>query len=512
MAREVLHESFSTYIMGAQWFVVRHLPGAIVTLGYPVGASASEDVPTVVCPPPRPWSAQCNEFVAADGALNSPEVEGMFEGAFDELLGYQQLTSLRTSATALLIASEKRPLTMTEKLRIAEEATASLQEFGHLIRIFEGLRLADCLMAYSICNEDQRRLQRSLRHVCQVASANLEALAALRPAAAKTMLGRMKADTGHLCNRTWTDRVLLDLVGGDAEEVSKVITPLVIQAGMDLAFDMADNATEHLEAAIKAYSGSIQTTQGVIAPFLYPAELSPQNICSMSDVHMASLPTPTLWHLRADIHMLQDLNETGRPSPLSGGVFSAWRDVSGHYSWLHTSIEHLLAHLETNNVRLSHYVFNLGGADGNCFAGSLYDPANCLLSKNWSGLVFEGNVNRILDLITNFGTRPDVHLKLGWFTPELMVASAEAVAAPRSPDLLKIDIDNCDCCVLEALLDRYDPKFIHVEIEAELPPQLVRRHPFIYQDAAYCALAWEDVKSTLLCCLSQDVRVVFENQ
>mmetsp|Transcript_68802 Transcript_68802/g.224126 ORF Transcript_68802/g.224126 Transcript_68802/m.224126 type:complete len:208 (+) Transcript_68802:980-1603(+) len=85
-------------------------------------------------------------------------------------------------------------------------------------------------------------------------------------------------------------------------------------------------------------------------------------------------------------------------------------------------------------------------------------------------------------LLQAYGRRSNVHLRLGYTTPSLATRDVLAVMPPGGVDLLKVDVDNCDSCFVDALVHAGTrPKFIHVELTAPLPPPLQGRVHFTHK-------------------------------
>ena len=142
------------------------------------------------------------------------------------------------------------------------------------------------------------------------------------------------------------------------------------------------------------------------------------------------------------------------------------------------------------------WVINVGSGDASCFrlveapASSnpdnifdSQDPANCLLRKGISGIFIEGNEENFMEF-AEFGIRENVKLMLQSADPRsvrsFVNASLESFKDQRL-SLLKVDVDNCDCCFVEALVSEEPyglslrPDFIHVEFHPMIPPPIVYR-------------------------------------
>ncbi|CAE7240461.1 PDK [Symbiodinium natans] len=141
------------------------------------------------------------------------------------------------------------------------------------------------------------------------------------------------------------------------------------------------------------------------------------------------------------------------------------------------------------------WVVNLGAGDGSCvqdvvrqdnLARGLFgmaDPANCLLRDGYGGLVFEGDNRHIEDLHGLVGNRTDVEFHFGFVDPGIAtqrILDYRARHDHSSPQWLKVDVDNCDCCFVEDVLQAgVRPLMIHVEVHPLVPP------PFVYRPTSF---------------------------
>ncbi|CAJ1361888.1 unnamed protein product, partial [Effrenium voratum] len=152
------------------------------------------------------------------------------------------------------------------------------------------------------------------------------------------------------------------------------------------------------------------------------------------------------------------------------------------------------------------WVANLGAGDGTCaqdivrqdnlergFLGYA-DPANCMVRKGYGGVLFEGDSQHQPALEEMLVNRTDLELGIGFVDP-LMAAQRiaefrDARAPKSSPQLLKVDVDNCDCCFVEAILAAgLRPLMIHVEVSPLVPP------PIIYRPAEFNADVEDSMES-----------------
>lgn len=317
------------------------------------------------------------------------------------------------------------------ELQQMDRRKGEAQEATVLLATFEALRLADCVRNYGECYTPDGSADEARESICGVVVAQLERLKEM--SAPWQVVGSLER---HGCTGVpWRDAW--------ASTVDTVAEGLEWLRG---AIQIDDDSYQRWRTGSPMGEGG--PSDGV-EPLLFPAELAPPGACDPRALHRPG-DSPAI----------------------------PWLDVSGHYTTLHPPVNVVLGQLATMHVQLSNWVVNLGASDGRCSGGALHDPANCLLQLNFSGVIYEGREEEVKTLTKLFAERPDVHLHSGCSTPASAVEAAVADGAPRSLDLLKVDVDNCDVCFVEAMLEHFDPKLIHVEIDAELPPAFSRRHAF----------------------------------
>eukprot|EP00913_Durusdinium_trenchii_P022202 g20862.t1 len=129
-----------------------------------------------------------------------------------------------------------------------------------------------------------------------------------------------------------------------------------------------------------------------------------------------------------------------------------------------------------NNEWRDSWLVNLGAGDGSCdqdiprqdnlersFLGS-NDVANCLLR--------------------------DGRLSVSPFRRCALRVEGRRGQRQSSPQLLKVDVDNCDCCFLETILETgLKPLLIHVEVSPLVPP------PFVYRPVAFDGTIFDSMEA-----------------
>jgi len=332
-------------------------------------------------------------------------------------------------------------------VRSSDRAAAQHHEnYVSLLSLFESLRIADCLIAFGPPCVNKTDHMHSLASVCNIARHRVNELA-------RAHVG--DANTGWEHHGCWSGKW----------ERSRQLA----QTFADKTYRwLLDNwASKHKMSKWMSERTPVSKAMPTLnlPPLLYPAEFAPPHAC--------------------------DIDASGQS--LSGlipkdGPTSPWRDVTGQFSD-QLSVNGILSRLAKFGIPLSRFIINLGAADGQCGWGPLYDPANCLFSDkawNMSGIIFEGDASNFITLGRLWGRKFNVHLRLGWTTPRLFVRDVSAVM-PRdgSIDLLKVDVDNCDTCFVQALVEAgIEPKILHVEVTAIFPPQLAVRRAFLQEPTA----------------------------
>ncbi len=129
---------------------------------------------------------------------------------------------------------------------------------------------------------------------------------------------------------------------------------------------------------------------------------------------------------------------------------------------------------------MSHYVVNIGAYDG----VAMNDPIHPLLLRhpNTSGLAIEPFARTYTRLRRNmapFRNMVPLHASVSPASAAAVLSPAAdaAAASGRSIDVLKVDIDGCDCHVLESILatPALRPKLIQIELGHFVPIPIAHR-------------------------------------
>lgn len=217
----------------------------------------------------------------------------------------------------------------------------------------------------------------------------------------------------------------------------------------------------------------------------YPPEYPSQESCPLCGVHLPAGAAPAWWAAPTVAEMLKKVAQTLGTS--TAGFF-----------------------------------VNLGAREGACElpgelpylpGGEPGDPANCLAAAGHRGIMVEGDQGQFASLQDLYGRRGDIKLLLGWVDPsgarEAVVAAlrelslgSSAGAEEDNVDLLKVDVDNCDCCFVEELLaGGLRPRLIHAEVHSLIAPPLAFR-PKLRQDLSQTSLSVKEGAAHLHCSLS----------
>ena len=126
----------------------------------------------------------------------------------------------------------------------------------------------------------------------------------------------------------------------------------------------------------------------------------------------------------------------------------------------------------------SNFVINIGAMDG--ITGDPLYPALCA-QPNISGIFLEGTDLFYTKLVANYARFPNAIVLKRFVSATtlhpIIMSSTPASKRNTSPDVLKLDIDSCECELLAEYLARIRskrllPKIIQIEVSAHLHPPL----------------------------------------
>eukprot|EP00930_Biecheleria_cincta_P097158 TRINITY_DN88880_c0_g1_i1.p1 TRINITY_DN88880_c0_g1~~TRINITY_DN88880_c0_g1_i1.p1 ORF type:complete len:1040 (-),score=116.42 TRINITY_DN88880_c0_g1_i1:112-3231(-) len=187
--------------------------------------------------------------------------------------------------------------------------------------------------------------------------------------------------------------------------------------------------------------------------------------------------------------------------------------VSGHVQRLDSqsmptsnpSVARIIEELRTEQIRPTTVeILNLGAGDGTCDEeGWQYDPANCLV-RNFTvrGAWVEADPSLTPQLVAKVG-RSSVFAEHA--DPETIVDLLDRADITPTPDLLKLDVDNCDCRIAERILNvgKVMPLIVFVEINPYWPPPIQLNCTW-QSDGGFFSGSGLPEPDTLLGCTLQD--------
>lgn len=126
------------------------------------------------------------------------------------------------------------------------------------------------------------------------------------------------------------------------------------------------------------------------------------------------------------------------------------------------------------------YVVDIGASDG--VTGS---NTNFLYKLGYDGLVVEGQREKLSQALLHYKNYTGNISFLGTFVDSSNIVDLfDCLGVPTTPDFISVDIDSVDLELTEAILKKYKPSVICVEINERLPP------PILYE------LRSENIKTT----------------
>jgi hypothetical protein len=95
-----------------------------------------------------------------------------------------------------------------------------------------------------------------------------------------------------------------------------------------------------------------------------------------------------------------------------------------------------------------------------------------LLKSGWEGLCIEGDGRDFATMALAYQDVAHVKLFRGWITPANATDVLRAAGCPTHFGFLSLDIDGYDHFILEAILDKYTPTVMCIEINEVIPPPI----------------------------------------
>jgi tetratricopeptide (TPR) repeat protein len=128
----------------------------------------------------------------------------------------------------------------------------------------------------------------------------------------------------------------------------------------------------------------------------------------------------------------------------------------------HFIIERLLDKLRPPD----NYLIDIGAADGVDGSNSYH-----LLLNGWRGLAIEPRIDALASISNAYKTLPQRVDVLSIYTDPVNVCRLfEALGVPAEPGFISLDIDSFEYEMVEAMLQKYRPYLLCVEINERIPP------------------------------------------
>src|SRR5215210_8484621 len=133
----------------------------------------------------------------------------------------------------------------------------------------------------------------------------------------------------------------------------------------------------------------------------------------------------------------------------------------------YSGVEHVIAeHLRRVGPH-ERYCVDIGAADGKQGSNTFR-----LFRDGWDGFAAECGAGMFTRLAINYAPMPRLRLYRGLVTPENVISLLDAAGAPEEFGFLSLDIDGYDHDVLRALLQKYRPTLMCVEVNEKIPPPI----------------------------------------
>jgi len=126
----------------------------------------------------------------------------------------------------------------------------------------------------------------------------------------------------------------------------------------------------------------------------------------------------------------------------------------------------LLAFVERLKT-LTPYCVDLGAGDGITHSNSFG-----LYERGWSGAAIELNPERFARMAWRHRLYPNVQLVRTCITPPTIADLLSGLGVPHDFGILSLDLDGYDRFVLEAVLSRFQPGLLCLEINEKIPPPI----------------------------------------
>ena len=123
-------------------------------------------------------------------------------------------------------------------------------------------------------------------------------------------------------------------------------------------------------------------------------------------------------------------------------------------------VESIILHMIKKNIDISRIAINIGANDG-----ITLDPLHLLYVKNnYTGLCIEADASQAVKLKNNLPTTVDI--LNSFIVPNNIL---NILSRYKNIDIISIDIDSFDYCILEKIIT-LEPKIIIIELNENVPP------------------------------------------
>jgi hypothetical protein len=125
--------------------------------------------------------------------------------------------------------------------------------------------------------------------------------------------------------------------------------------------------------------------------------------------------------------------------------------------------------LERNGIKSENVLVDIGASDGVAFSNSRH----LIESHGWSGLLIEPDPEKASQLVLNNRAAVDrTNIVVGYAKSGTITKVFDAFDIPIDFGFLSLDIDSFEYPITEAILRKYRPRLICIEINERIPPPI----------------------------------------
>jgi len=129
--------------------------------------------------------------------------------------------------------------------------------------------------------------------------------------------------------------------------------------------------------------------------------------------------------------------------------------------------EHVSLKFINQSSNINKFFVDIGAQDGVLGSQTL-----SLAKRSWAGLSIEADQEMFEELSYFYKDFNSVALAMEFITPESICEILKKNNTPENFGFLNLDIDSFDFFILDALLEKYEPKIICIEINELIPPPI----------------------------------------